>query len=204
MTATESERAVLLRDFEDHFRFTADLATDPEELAKQAVAVVELAGWAPTPGRAGILTATIIADRLGLGLSTVVTWYTRYGPSSDHPFPAPDSPMGARRWWRGARWPEIRRWYRAHQKRSNHTKVLRKGYRSRGGVGVWIGQPGSWVNRQQDHPDRPFPAPDLEIAQPNRTVPLWSTLRREEIQDWYQGWLAAQPPREPRQRASHG
>lgn len=60
-------------------------------------------------------------------------------------------------------------------------------------IAEWLGRTYQWVQSvrigwYKTH--APFPAPDAELQQGSRTVALWLTTRRPEIEEWYRQYQA--------------
>lgn len=199
MSVSDADRAALVKALTGHFDRTQGIsAEDAREIAEVVIGV----GWAPDRRAQGYLLASAIADRLGVSLATVVGWYSRYADTDD-PFPAPDSPDGARPLWLARRWPEIKAWHKRHLERSSTARSFTyPGYVTQSGLGVWIGQPGWWVRQvrmgELEVPV-PFPSSDKEVPRGEKMLPLWSAERRPEIVDWYAS-VSSEIKREKRSR----
>lgn len=75
-----------------HFDRTRGISDDSAEEAREIADLIMASKW---PYRQGDLTGTDVADRLGVGLSTINGWRKRYADSSD-PFPQPDESAHSR------------------------------------------------------------------------------------------------------------
>lgn len=193
--SADTDHAALVTLLTEHFDSTRGLTDDNAEEAEEIADVVLAAGWTSPDRRRtqGHLTMNEIAERLGVGLSTVAGWCTRYADSKD-PFPEPDSPEGIRPFWWRHRWRKIKAWHGRHLQRSPKAHDRwRDGYVSPAGLGVWIRRDGWWVNKvRAGEIAAPtlFPAPDTEMQRGKVTTPLWSVQRRPEIEEWYARWSA--------------
>lgn len=144
------------------------------------------------------MTATELAQRFGVALSTVVSWRTRNGPDSDRPFPRSDAPRGAVDYWYASRWPEIEAWrldMLTNGRRRRPTPFPPDGFVTASGAGVWIGKSGTWVLRCAE-----FPKPSCALTRKNTVVRLWGAERRTEVQEWY----ARFAPRSKSRTVSYG